>query len=82
MFQPVNESYVRAVAEASVERHVYETEEERAARQCQVYQPGDSLRWVRGPQNTFGQALLAIASMLFGTTRQFGTLPRRRPILG
>lgn len=79
MFQPLTESYIRAVAETSLDRHRYESDEERAEREGRVYEIGNLPGWVFCLVNTLGQALATAGSASVSAVRQFRASPRRRP---
>ena len=82
MFQPVSQSYIHAVAETSIDQHMYETEQERAERLGSPYRELDLGRWLRRLLGPLGLVLATVGRALIGIAHQFGSLPRRRPTLG
>lgn len=75
MFQPTNPSFVHAVAEASLDRHFNETEEDAAARQGQPYRGPELPRWVGRLLEGVGQWLVDMGTRLSDASRHADPLP-------
>jgi hypothetical protein len=58
VFQPTNPSFVHGVAEASLDRHLNETEEDAALRQGHTYREPELPRWIGPLLQRVGQWLV------------------------
>ena len=64
MFQPTNESFIRGVVEASIDRHVGESEVERLLREGKPYRPSSWSCQVRQALHRLGHRLMTFGRRL------------------
>ncbi len=77
MFPPTTESYVRAYAESTLDRHMGEIEEERAIREGRTYQEANrASRWLRA----VGELFLALTRRLNRRAVAQATSSREAPL--
>lgn len=58
MFQPTNESFIQSSVQATIDRHLGETEEERIIREGQPYHESDLSHWLFGSLHRLGHLLI------------------------
>ncbi len=75
MLQPTNPSFVHAVAEASLDRHFNETEEDAVLRQGQPYHEPELPRWVGQLLRRVGQCLVDMGTRLSDASRHADSPP-------
>jgi hypothetical protein len=78
LFQPTNESYIHSLVEASIDRHIDETEAERVLRQGQSYREGSVFHAARGLLASLGYLLLDLGRRLERANAPDAILPRRQ----
>ena len=81
MFQPMNESYIQSTVEATIDRHMGETEEERLMREGQSYREGGLSRGMRGLLASLGHLMLGIGRHLESANAPDAVSPRRQTVL-
>ena len=81
MFQPTNESYIQSTVEATMDRHMGETEEERLMREGQSYHEGGLSRGMHSLLASLGRLMLGIGKRLENANAPDAVLPRRQTVL-
>jgi len=76
MFQPTNESYIRSVVEATIDRHMGETEVERVLRQEQSYHEGGVSRGMHSLLASLRHLLLGVGRRLESANAPDAVSPR------
>lgn len=77
MFLPTNASYIHNVVEATIDKHLGETEEERAIRQGQSYRASGLSRHARRLLISLGYFLLDLGKRLENVNPE-AVLPQRQ----
>jgi hypothetical protein len=78
LFQPTNESYIHRLVEASIDRHIGETEAERVLRQGQSYREGSVFQATRGLLASLGYLLLDLGRRLESANAPDAVSPRQQ----
>ncbi len=78
MFQPTNPSYIHAVVEATIDRHVNESQEELAFRLGRPYRESLSPRGARRLLDAFRSRLSAAGHWLSNLNAHIAAMPHRQ----